>query len=556
MALWRWPALDGLALLALSTAIFFFNLGSYGLWEPDEARYAEIAREMLATRDFIVPHLNYVAYVEKPPLLYWLGAAWMALFGVNEFAVRLTPALAGLAGVMMTWAFTRRTMGRGRALLAGAMLATSTLYAVMAQVLTTDMLLAAAVTVALFAFYLHWAEGGRWCWLAYAAMIAGLLTKGPIAAAIPLATLAIFLWWQGELRGAAERFHAFAGGALVLAGTAPWFVAIAVREPGFADFYFVGEHLRRFFQSGYSHGEPFYYYVPVLVAGMMPWTLMAPFVAWRERARTAPARFCIVAAAVVIATFSLASAKLIPYILPAAAPLAVLLADGIVTRAFPENPHSREKLADVRMRYAAAGLILSLLGAAMIAVAMIAPLFSSPYVVATRPAMYAIGLIGLAGGLLAAESFRHWRIDAGLATIVATAALALGAGTYARLGAEFLRSYAVLAREVAARAPEATLVCYPRYVQALPFYTRRRTILVGAPTELAFGEMHAADADRFFFRSENDVLRLWNMPGPVVLVIDQHELDRLRDRLGEFTVIGSEWHKRAILKAGEPRYAS
>jgi 4-amino-4-deoxy-L-arabinose transferase-like glycosyltransferase len=238
-ALWRSPALDALALLALSSAIFLFNLGRYGLWEPDEARYAEIAREMLATRDFLVPHLNYVAYVEKPPLLYWLGAIWMALFGVNEFAARLTPALAGLAGVMMTWAFARRTMGRGRALLAGAILATSTLYAVMAQVLTTDMLLAAAVTIAVFAFYLQWAEGGRWCWLAYAAMIAGLLTKGPIAAAIPAGTLAIFLWWQGELRGAIRRFHALAGGALVLAGTAPWFVAISVREPGFVDFYFV-----------------------------------------------------------------------------------------------------------------------------------------------------------------------------------------------------------------------------------------------------------------------------------------------------------------------------
>ena len=201
----------------LASAVFFFHLGSYGLWEPDEARYAEIAREMLAARNFIVPHLNYVAYIEKPPLLYWLGAMWMALFGVNEFAARLTPALAALAGVAMTWLFVRRTMGRGRALLAGAILTTSTLYAVMAQVLTTDMLLAAAITVALFALYLHWSEGGRWCWLGYAAIAMGLLAKGPVAAAIPILALAIFLWWQGELRGAIGRFHALAGGAMVAA---------------------------------------------------------------------------------------------------------------------------------------------------------------------------------------------------------------------------------------------------------------------------------------------------------------------------------------------------
>src|SRR6185437_9449935 len=174
----RWPSrIDGFAVFAFAFAIFFFHLGSYGLWEPDEARYAEIAREMLASRNFLVPHLNFVAYIEKPPLLYWLGAIWMALFGVNELAARLTPALAALAGVMMTWFFVRRTMGRGRALLAGAILTTSTLYAVMAQVLTTDMLLAAAVTAALFALYLHWSEGGRWCWLGYVAIAMGLLAK-------------------------------------------------------------------------------------------------------------------------------------------------------------------------------------------------------------------------------------------------------------------------------------------------------------------------------------------------------------------------------------------
>jgi hypothetical protein len=187
---------------------------------------------------------------------------------------------------------------------------------------------------------------------------------------------------------------------------------------------------------------------------------------------------------------------------------------------------------------------------------MMAPLFSSPYVIAARPALYALGLIGAGGGALIAEIFRLWRLDAGLAAIALVAAIALGAGSYVRLEAEPLRSYAALARTVQARAPDATLICYPRYVQALPFYTHRRVILVGAPTELAFGQMHAADGSRYFFRSQDDVLRLWNMPGAVVLVIDERELNQLRDRLGEFTVIGSEWHKRAILKAREPRYAS
>jgi 4-amino-4-deoxy-L-arabinose transferase-like glycosyltransferase len=590
--LWHSPIIQVLALITLAAAIFFFHLGRYGLWEPDEARYAEIAREMLAGRGFIVPHLNYVAYVEKPPLLYWLGAMWMTLLGVNEFAARLTSALAALVGVLATWVFARRAIDGARAFLAGAILATSTLYAVMAQVLTTDMLLSATITVALFALFLHWREGGRWCWLGYAAIALGILTKGPVAAVIPALALGFFLWWEGELRGAFGRFHALWGGALVLAVAAPWFVVMALREPGFFDFYFVGEHLRRFFQSSYSHREPLYYYVPVLLAGMMPWTLFAPFIAWRGLARTSAGRFCIVAAAVVLALFSAASAKLIPYILPAMAPIAVLLADGILTRAFAgiasassgDSPISTGNAragaaADGKYDgaadriyalagqsgaappsappfFIAVGVMLTALGAGAIAAAVLARLFKSPYLLATRPALYALGIIGVAGGALVGELFRHVRAEAGLAALVLAAALGLGAGSYARLEAEPLRSYAALAREVAARAPGATLICYPRYVQALPFYTHRRAILVGAQTELAFGAAHAADADRYFFHSEADVLRLWNMPGPVVLVLDERELRQLRGRLGDYVVIGAEWHKRAILKVAEPRYAS
>jgi 4-amino-4-deoxy-L-arabinose transferase-like glycosyltransferase len=559
--LWHSPLIQALALVTLAAAIFFFHLGSYGLWEPDEARYAEIAREMLAGGGWVVPHLNYVPYVEKPPLLYWTGALWMALLGVNEFAARLTPALAAIFGVIATWGFVRRTMGAARAFLAGAILATSALYAVMAQVLTTDMLLSATITAAMFALYLHWREGGRWCWLGYGAIAAGVLTKGPVAIAIPVLALATFLWWEGELRGALGRFHALSGGAMVAALVAPWFAVTAVREPGFIDFYFVGEHLRRFFEPSYSHGEPFYYYLPVVLAGMMPWTLFVPFIAWRELPRTPVGRFCIVSAAVVLGLFSAASAKLIPYILPAMAPIAVLLADGIVTRIFANDsaaaPASeRAPAARAPRSFVAVGAALIVLGTAAIGAGLLAPIFKSPYVALARPALYALGLVGVAGGALVGELFQHLRAEAGLAALVLVAALGLGAGSYARLEAEPLRSYAALARKVAAHAPDATLICYPRYVQALAFYTHRRVILVGAQTELAFGAAHAADADRFFFHNENDVLRLWNMPGPVVLVIDERELHRLRERLGDYVMIGAEWHKRAILKIAEPRYAS
>ncbi|HLX36409.1 MAG TPA: glycosyltransferase family 39 protein, partial [Candidatus Binataceae bacterium] len=154
----RRPAFEIVAALGvfiIAALNFFFHLGTYGFWEPDEARYGEIAREMLELRDYVVPHLNYVAYVEKPPLLYWLTTLSYRVLGINELAARMIPAFAALIGVLATFIFTMRTMGRRRAIVATAILGTAPLYAVMAQVLTTDLLLTALTTIALFALFLH-----------------------------------------------------------------------------------------------------------------------------------------------------------------------------------------------------------------------------------------------------------------------------------------------------------------------------------------------------------------------------------------------------------------
>ncbi len=548
------------AVTVLGILVLFFNLGSYGLWEPDEARYAEIAREMLALRDLVVPHLNYVAYVEKPPLLYWLIALSFKALGRNEFAARLIPALSALAGVLMVFFFARRTLGRRQGLMAAAILATAPLYAVMGQVLTTDMLLTALVTAASFALFLHYREGGRWCWAAYIAMGLATLTKGPVGIALPVLSILAFLWWNGELGGAFRRFHAVAGAVIVLAIAAPWFVAISIAEPGFTDFYFVGEYVKRVFQPSYSHGEPIYFYAPVLIGGLLPWPLIAPFLRWRQSAANPARRFCIAASAVTIAAFSIASAKLIPYILPAFPPLAVLIADAIVSTAWPvaRDHDSRDDLqfgAESRGMMSGAtagsllaiGPILSLIGLAVITVGFAAPLFRSPYPITVRPALYVAGAIMLLGGAVSTAAFVRRRPAGGLAAAVLTLAASLCAGTYGRLEAEPLRSYASLSRTVASRAPDATLICYYRYVQALPFYTGRRAIVVGPRSELAFGTAHAPDASQFFFSSDADLLRLWNAPGRTVIVIDLPELDRLKRKLGTFTVIGAEYHKRAIL---------
>jgi 4-amino-4-deoxy-L-arabinose transferase-like glycosyltransferase len=548
----RWAATpiayDVAAIVALSLAVCFAHLGSFGLWEPDEARYAEIAREMLQSGNLLVPHLNYVAYVEKPPLLYWLTTFSFRIFGVSEFAARLPVALAAIAGILATYFFALRTFGRRHAILAAAILATTPLYALMAQVLTTDMLLTALVTIAAFALYLHWNEGGRWCWVAYVAMGLAVMTKGPVGAALPILAMLIWLTFKHELGGAIAKFRAVPGLLLTTLIAAPWFVAMTVREPGFANFYFVGEHLKRVFDPDYSHAEAFYFYLPVLAIGLLPWSLLVPFLTWRAAVRNPARSFCLVAASVTVGAFSCADAKLIPYILPAVPPIAVLLADGLVSLAWPTaESRAALRVPDSRILIES-GPMLALLGAGVIVAAIAAPQFRTPYVMAARPAMYAIGTILLAGGAVTTAMFVTRRTAAGLSAIVVTLAIALIAGGWARLEAEPLRSYAALSREIEQQAPDATIICYHRYVQSLPFYTRRRVILLGGRTELDFGSRLDPDARAWFMSNEEQMFRRWEQPDRVVVVLDAGDLARMKERFGDFDVIATEGKKRAIVR--------
>ena len=548
----RWPATpiayDVGAIVALSLAVCLFHLGSFGLWEPDEARYAEIAREMLHSGNLLVPHLNYVAYIEKPPLLYWLTTLSFWIFGVSEFAARIPVALSAIAGILATYLFALRAFGRRHAIVAAAILATTPLYALMAQVLTTDMMLTALVTIATFSLYLQRDEGGRWCWIAYVAMGLAVMTKGPVGAAIPILSMLLWLTLNRELHGAIAKFRAIPGLALTILIAAPWFVAMTIREPGFADFYFVGEHLRRVFETDYSHSEAFYFYLPVLAVGLLPWSLLVPFLTWRAAPRNPARSFCIVAAGVTVVAFSCASAKLIPYILPAVPPLAVLIADGLVSCAWPAaDSRAAIRSPDSRILIES-GPMLVLLGAGVIIAAIAAAQFRTPYVMAARPGMYAIGAILVAGGAVTTAMFVARRNPAGLGAIVVTLALALIAGGWVRLETEPMRSYAGLSRAIAETAPDAAIICYHRYVQSLPFYNRRRVVLVGGRTELDFGSRLDPDAREWFLDSDEQMFRRWDQPGRVVIVLDAGDLARMQERLGDFDVIAIEGKKRAIIR--------
>ncbi len=536
------------ALGAMALAVFFFHLGSYGLWEPDEARYAEIAREMLSTGNFILPHLDYVLYIEKPPLLYWTTSLAFHFLGTNEFAARLVPALSALAGVAGTYWFGRRVFDHRRAILAAAILTVCPLYATMAQVLTTDMLLTALISVAFFACFVQWREGGRWWLAAYLAAAFAVLTKGPVGVVLPGLAGVLFLWRQGDLRNGLRKLHPLAGLLVVVALALPWFAIMIVKVPGFFHFYIIGEHFRRAFVSTYSHGEPLYFYLPVILLGLAPWSICLPLLL-TEGTRGPARSFCAITAATVLVLFSVASAKLIPYILPALPPLALLLADSIRCALSNHGAQRAGRRVNSRAIVASIGPALCVGGIGCIVVAAGASHFDNRDVTMLSGVILATGAIILVGGAAVSAAFVRGRSEAGLRLVVITVAAALIAGTYGRIKVESLHSYAPLGRELALKAPDATLIDYHRYPQAIPFYTHRR-VLVAGPflSELGFGASHSPDFNRYFLYTDEALLSYWAKDPAAVLIIDEADLRRLAAKLGAVRVIASQGHKRAVTK--------
>ncbi|HVN67592.1 MAG TPA: glycosyltransferase family 39 protein, partial [Candidatus Sulfotelmatobacter sp.] len=324
---------DLAALFIVFGAALFQFLGRIPLLEPDEGRYAEIPREMLERADFVTPYLNHVKYFEKPPLLYWLNSLSLSVFGQNEFAARFFPALCGLAGILLTYFIGRKIYGRREGLLAAIILGTSVGYLAQARMNIIDMPLTFCMTATLGFFLLAAREGEKrsvlYFYLFYLSAALTVLAKGLIGIVLPGAIVFLYLVVTRRWRILRE-MKPVAGGILFLVVAAPWFVLVSVRNPEFARFFFIHEHFERYLTKVHGHYQPTWYYIPVLLGCMFPWSLYLPSVfrgIWRERSegKFAPTIFLAIWASVIFGFFSLSDSKLIPYIIPVFPAAALLL---------------------------------------------------------------------------------------------------------------------------------------------------------------------------------------------------------------------------------------
>ncbi|MBM4072013.1 MAG: phospholipid carrier-dependent glycosyltransferase [Planctomycetes bacterium] len=351
----RVPA--GLLLGTLGALAIFGRLGC-PLLEPEEARYAEIPRQMLAEGRFIVPVWHGQPYLHKPPLLYWLVMACYALFGVNDVAARLIPCFAAWLTLLAIYVWTARRTGRDVAAWTGLLLCFTAGFIYRGPMLSMDSLLMLFVVVGLWCAHEALtlpaqARRAQVCWLLSAVCCGlGVLTKGPVAAVLIVVPISLYrlLVHIGKARQAGDRVALAscravlwpdrgppaASTALYLAVTcmvaAPWYLAVAWREPG-ALWDFLWLHNAQRFAIPFDHAEPFWFYAPVVLGGLLPASLLLPWLLVRAVRNLATRGGSMAPSASLLAGiggilcvlfFSLSGCKRAGYVLPAL-PLLVMV---------------------------------------------------------------------------------------------------------------------------------------------------------------------------------------------------------------------------------------
>ena len=351
--------------LALAVFVVFFQLGTRGLNEPDEGRYAEIGREMAATGDFLTPRFNGVTHLGKPPLTYWLIGLSVRAFGVNEWAARLPSALGALGTLLAVYLLARSACGERPGLWAVVVLLSSALFFGVARLITTDMLLTCFVTWSVWSLWRWYTSVDRsWkkiLWF-YVFLGLGMITKGPVAVMLPLFALAGLRWRNPTLR---LRQMGWGKGALIFLGiAAPWFIAVAGTDWDHWRYFLGREVVGRLATTAHNRTEPWWYFLPVLAVAFLPWTpwLCGAGTLRRETVRCKElARLCAGWLALGLVMFSLSRSKLPTYMTPLLPPLAILVA-AILGRV-GEGEHDGGAHRWLRVGAAMAGLLV--LGAAV-----------------------------------------------------------------------------------------------------------------------------------------------------------------------------------------------
>ena len=475
------------SLLAAFTIVWLYVLGIRTLVPPDEGRYAEMAREMLASGDWVTTRLNGIKYFEKPPLQTWMNALSFAAFGLGEWQARLWTGLCGLLGVVLTAHAGSKVFNGRVGLYAGLVLGSSLFWVASGQIDSLDMSLSGMMAISLCALLIAQRDAAtalerrNWMLLCWAGMALAVLAKGLIGLVLPGAVLLLYTLAARDW-AIWGRLHLGKGLLLFFAIATPWFVLVALKNPEQPHFFFIHEHVERFLLKTHHREGAWYYFFGMLIPGIVPWLGVLPqslaVAVRRDPGVFQPRLMLLIWAVFIFFFFSYSSSKLPGYILPIFPALALLVAS------YLESASRRNRLFGAGL-FAATGL----LGLALLPqMPKLARAAEAGLIQAYQPWVLGAAFVAAAGGALALLHARQLRRDMTVLTLACAGFIATQLILTGFEGHGLQRAGRALVPQIQAElGPQTKIYSVGTYEQSLTFYLRRTVILVAYLDEFSFG---------------------------------------------------------------------
>lgn len=551
---------DLILLLLVFSLFYLAYLGSYALFIPDEGRYTEAAREMVATRDYITPHVNGVIFLDKPILYYWLQAISLQLFGLSEWAIRFFPALFGLLGILLTYLLGRQLFNRETGLIAAIILGTTPLYFGGAHYANLDLEVAVLISAALLSFITAMNSQGRFIslaliYFAYCFAALAFLTKGLIGIAFPIMIISTWIILSGRW-DCLKKMRLVSGLSLFMLIVLPWYILVERANPTFLHYFFINQQAMRFLSAGdFNNKTPFWFYIPVLLAGFLPWTIFLLQTIYSTLIQILHAKkqdeiklFLLIWFVIIFCFFSVPQSKTIGYIFPLFMPLALLTGDYLAKN------WSLTKPTSVMTLFIVFGLIIEIC------------ILSLPYTQwltvpkAFLPYLYTL-LILLASITLAAlflSQQRGYAIIFFLCVVSAMSSLFI-----VKMGASHLNQYTTkpLAYQLKSiLTPQDEIVNYFKFYQDLPLYLERRITLVANwqdthilnhdnwVREMWYGRQHQSTHD--WLIGENTFWSRWRSSKRLFVFLNTNYLKQFEEGTKDYYLIAR--HNDILLISNQP----
>lgn len=535
-----------LILFIVPFLLYVIPLPFMPLMEPDEGRYSSIPSAMNTTGDYVTPRLKEAVYFEKPPLAYWATAIAFRIFGENEFSSRLFTALCAWGCIILTYRMGSFFHDARTGLYAAAVLTTFLYHASIGRINILDMPLAFFVCMAIWSGFGYFAATGRRktrLYLLYIFSSLAFLTKGLIGIVFPFGVVIVWLIVAHRWRDILALFSPV--GVLFFAAIAmPWLILVQKANPDFFHFFFIQEHLLRYATRMHNRYQPFYFYVPILVAGTLPWLAFLPEVlgSIRKNARvifsSVEKQFLYVWICLILLFFSVSSSKLIPYIAPVFPPIALIF--GHLFRKYEDH---REAAGGTPLPIHYRAIVI--LQALLFMTILLAPLFPHEYRVDVGIwwPWIAIPLLVQILILFVPDRVRERTGKGWFLSIYLLFALFLASVTFP--AAQYLTPYKSawpLSQAIKTHLPSgATLYQYGLSLYGIDFYTGMRTPIVDDIGEVGYGseKLPKEERERYFLSSASFFKLVQGKEGVYCVTERSEKMERLKKEFPALTVL---WH--------------